>query len=189
MSIVDHSNATLSQKKQYADSLINASENQLVPDSPTVKNSVYSCPIKVIDTKTGLPANISMTRQEVQNMEAELVRSLKVVSVPSDITDIQAGGFTLNLNLTSVQVDEMRSSAYVSLISGSIREVNAPAVGKISGSNLPASFTSIRDVISYMAYLESTSNGRVLYLVLVLSGIAYYITMIYRRNEKKARRR
>ena len=193
LSIVDHSNTSLSEKILYIDSLINASSYKLIPGSPTLSGDNYSYPIQVIDSKTGLPANLSITEQAARNMQAELVNSVGAIAIPYDVYDIQPGKFYLSLILNASQVDSIQNGGYVSMFGAIGGPISSSVAGKISSSNLPSvtnfDFNSIQGIIGYLGYLEQTTTGRALYLITGLVALGYYITVLTRKKEKKAKRR
>ena len=180
MSIVDHSNTTMSQKIIYTDSLINASDYRYVPGTPTISGLTYSYPIQVIFQRTDLPANLSQTEEAAHNLQAQLVESLGAVSIPFYVTDIRPGSFTLNINLTQAQVNQIQSGAYISMV-GAIGIANAPVSGKISSSNLPPDLNTVPGILDYLGYLEGTPYGRAEYLIAGLVALMYYITVLTRK--------
>ena len=190
LSTVDHSNVSLSEKVQYVDSLINASSYKLIPGSPTLNGENYSYPIQVIDSKTSLPANLSITEQAAKNLQAQLVNSIGAIAIPYSVYDVRAGKFYLTLVLNASQVGAIRSGGYISMFGAIGGPVSSSVAGKISSSNLPGTnFNSIQGIIGFLGNLEQTTYGRALYLITGLVALMYYIVVLTRRNEKKAKRR
>jgi hypothetical protein len=98
------------------------------------------------------------------------------------------GSFTLNINLTQAQVNQIQSGAYISMI-GAIGTANAPVSGKISSSNLPPNLNAISGIIAELGYLDQTPYGGAEYLIAGLVALMYYIVVLTRRNEKNGRPR
>ncbi len=188
LSIVEHSNVTLSQKIVYTDALINASDYRYVPGSPTISGNTYSYPIQVIYQKTGLPANLSQTEQAAHNLQAELVLPLGSISIPFYITNIQSGSFVLNMNLTKEQIGEIQNGSYIAMM-GAIGMTNATVAGKISSANLSPNLNTMQDIFAYLAYLDQTSIGRAEYLIAGFLAMIYYTIVLTRKNEKKGKKK
>lgn len=168
----------------------------LEPEQASGTEDNISLPILVTNIQ-GLPASQATINNVIKYLNATLIakQESSTTSLTWKISSAKTGMIVIFLNLTPGQLSQIKNgTAVVSFVSGfqlgTIEEVAAGVAGTnvfssvsgppVTNATLPSSpgVSSINQIISYLAYLETTPYGRAMYLTLVLLGIlAYTITI------------
>ena len=168
----------------------------LEPEQASGTEGNISLPILVTNIQ-GLPASQATINNVIKYLNATLIakQESSTTSLTWKISSAKTGMIVIFLNLTPGQLSQIKNgTAVVSFVSGfqlgTIEEVAAGVAGTnvfssvsgppVTNTTLPSSpgVSSINQIISYLAYLETTPYGRAMYLTLVLLGIlAYTITI------------
>ena len=178
----------------------------LEPEQASGTEGNISLPILVTNIQ-GLPASQATINNVIKYLNATLIakQESSTTSLTWKISSAKTGMIVIFLNLTPGQLSQIKNgTAVVSFVSGfqlgTIEEVAAGVAGTnvfssvsgppVTNTTLPSSpgVSSINQIISYLAYLETTSYGRALYLTLVLLGILAYTVTISKhvKSRKKS---
>jgi hypothetical protein len=112
---------------------------------------------------------------------------------------VKAGSFELFIsNLNSSDANYIKGND--AIVQGK-SDIGAGSIGNlavgIAGSSQFAgatpypgyNFNSVQGIVAFLGNLEGTTDGRALYLITGLVALVYYITVLTRKNEKKAKRK
>ncbi|MCW6159218.1 MAG: hypothetical protein LVQ63_07070 [Thermoplasmatales archaeon] len=172
---------------------------KLLFGTPQILNgSTYRFPV-FVESLNGELANLSVTRQAAANLTLYYISGNSTHYLNFTTGSVKAGSFELYItNLNSSDANYIRGNE--AIVQGK-SDIGAGSVGNlavgIAGSSqlngataYPGyNFNSIQGIVAFLGNLEQTTSGRALYLITGLVALVYYITVLTRKNEKKAKKK
>ncbi len=172
---------------------------KLLFGTPQILNgSTYRFPV-FVESLNGELANLSVTRQAAANLTLYYVSGNSTHYLNFTTGNVKAGSFELFIsNLNSTDANYIKGND--AIVQGK-SDIGAGSIGNlavgIAGSSQFAgatpypgyNFNSVQGIVAFLGNLEGTTDGRALYLITGLVALVYYITVLTRKNEKKAKRK
>ncbi len=175
------------------------------PEQASGSGNNITLPLLVINVQ-GLPAGPSTIGEVESHLNATFISENDNRTSPLTwkISSTKTGMIVIFLNISIVEINEVKNgTAVVSFVSGfqlgTIVQVAAGVAGTSVFSSVSTSpgpptsssapggkgVSSINQIIGYLAYLETTTSGRALYLILILLGIMFYTVSISKHVKKR----
>jgi hypothetical protein len=172
---------------------------KLLFGTPQVLNgTIYRFPV-FVQSLNGSLADLTVTRQAADNLTLYYISGNTSHYLNFTVSDVKAGSFVLYINdLNSSEINDIKGNdalvqAESSIGAGAIANLAVGIAGstQLSGATPYPGYNldTISGIIGFLGNLEQTTYGRALYLITGLVALMYYIVVLTRRNEKKAKRR